>query len=503
MKSINPEPALPQLIPSSRCLACDVCCRFPEKDSSLAPYFTADEIRQAIGRGIPPERFSDPNGGRIELIAHPNGEGYICPAFDPAANGCRIYDDRPLDCQLFPLALMWDSSGNTVLLGYDRKCPFIAETLFEAGPFEYSRSMAARLESDETIKTLGAHPGLVGAFQDDVMILTPLPRLSEALRGGRSSAPARPSPAMIGLTLLTDADRPLFESAMKWKGTELSSHSWPAMMVWKDHFQYYWAMIDRQFCLFAGYVDGLFMQLPPMGETLTEAAIRQCFDRMDAINANPAVSRIENLDVEPVPFFEAMGLVIKPKEQDYLYDREALVRLAGDRYKAKRWACNRFEREHRENHVRLETYRLSDRDECLGLFGRWKNQHAARNGHDESPDEDQMILEDAASAHRRALEDYISLGLTGRVMRLNGRIVGYTFGYPLRPDIFCVLLEVADREITGLSAYLFREFCRELSSYSTIHAMDDSGLERLRAAKLSYHPSKILTSYIATRPSLS
>jgi Fe-S-cluster containining protein len=481
-------------------LSCDVCCRFPEKDSPLAPYFTAEEIQQAIKRGIPPEWFSDDQGCRIELIPHPHGEGYICPAFDPAANGCRIYQDRPLDCQLFPLALMWDSSKSTVLLGYDRKCPMIVETLFDAAPFEYGRLMAARLESDEMVKKIGAHPGLIGAFQDDVMILTPLPRLTETLAGRRSAAQARPSAEALGLTPLADTARPLFESAMKWTRTDLSSYSWPAMMIWQDHFQYYWTIIERQFCLFARYAAGLFMPLPPVGETLTEAAVRQCFDRMDSFNTHPAVSRIENLDAEQVPFFETMGLVVKPKEQEYLYDRETLVGLAGDRYKAKRWACNRFVREHRNDPVRLEPYRPSDLDDCLDLFVRWKKQHAGHGPSSGTRDEDQMMLEDAASAHRRALEDFMALGLTGRVVRLGGRIVGYTFGYPLRTDIFCVLLEVADREITGLSAYLYREFCREMSGYGTIHAMDDSGLDRLRAAKLSYHPLKILTSYIATRP---
>ena len=508
MKSTHSDPALPQLIPTARCLACDVCCRFPEKDSPLAPYFTAEEIRRAIQRGIPPERFSDEKGCRIELIPHPYGEGHLCPAFDPAVNGCRIYDDRPFDCQLFPLALMWDPAKSTVLLGYDRKCPVIVETLFDTVPFEYARTLADRLESDEIIKMLQAHPGLIGACQDDVMILTPLPRLTEALTG-RSSATryphrghpqSRPSPEALGLTPLADADRPLFESAMKWTRTELSSYSWPPLMVWRDHFKYYWAIIERQFCLFSRYADGLFMPLPPIGETLTETAVQRCFDRMDAINSNPAVSRIENLAAEQVPFFETMGRVVKPKEQEYLYDRETLVRLAGDRYKAKRWACNRFSREHREDHLRLEPYRSSDRDDCLELFARWKIQHAGHGPSSGNRDQDQMMLEDAATAHRRALEDYMALGLTGRVMRLGGRIVGYTFGYPFRSDIFCVLLEVADREITGLSAYLYREFCREMSGYATIHAMDDSGLDRLRAAKLSYHPSKILTSYIATWP---
>jgi len=266
-------------------------------------------------------------------------------------------------------------------------------------------------------------------------------------------------------------------------------------MVWKDPFQYYWMIQDRQFCLFARYADGLFMPLPPLGASLTEAAVRCGFERMNAYNSNPTVSRIENLDAAHRLFFESMGFVVKQKEQEYLYDREALVRLAGDRYKAKRWACNRFVRDHQKDHVRLEAYRSSDRDDCLDLFSRWKQQHAVRAASSGSRDEDRMMLEDAESAHRWALENFTALGLTGRVLRLGGRVVGYTFGFPLRPDIFCVQFEVADREIPGLAAYLFREFCRELSGYTTIHAMDDSGLERLRAAKLSYHPSKILTSY--------
>lgn len=495
----NTASRIPQLISSSRCLACDVCCRFPDKNSPLAPYFTGEEILRAIGRGIPSERFADPKGGRIELIPHPSGEGFICPAFDPTVNGCRIYEDRPLDCQLFPLALMWDPSQRIVLLGYDRKCPVVVESLFGRGLFEYGELMAARLETDESIQILRAHSGLVGAYQEDVMILASLPRLSDALTGGPAGFTGRPSPESVGLTRLTDADRPMFESVLKGSPAELSSYSWPALMIWSDQFEYNWTIIEQQLCLFVKYIDGLFMPIPPLGQTLTPDAVRICFAKMDSINIRPEISRIENIDGGQIAAFEAMGLVVKPKDQEYLYDRTALARLAGDPYKSKRWACNRFERDHRHDPVRLEPYRPSDLEDCLGLFDRWKRQKAERSRSDGSPDEDRMILEDAESAHRRALENFTTIGLTGRVLRLDGKIVGYTFGYPFRSGIFCVLLEVADRGIPGLSAYLFREFCREMPDFPTIHAMDDSGLQRLRAAKRSYHPAKILTSYIATR----
>ncbi len=37
-------PMVPQLVPSKTCLTCEVCCRFPEADIFLRPYFTAEEI---------------------------------------------------------------------------------------------------------------------------------------------------------------------------------------------------------------------------------------------------------------------------------------------------------------------------------------------------------------------------------------------------------------------------------------------------------------------------
>ena len=41
-----------QIVPSRVCFTCDVCCRFPERDSPLRPYFTREEIQAAfeIGR---------------------------------------------------------------------------------------------------------------------------------------------------------------------------------------------------------------------------------------------------------------------------------------------------------------------------------------------------------------------------------------------------------------------------------------------------------------------
>ena len=78
-----------------------------------------------------------------------------------------------------------------------------------------------------------------------------------------------------------------------------------------------------------------------------------------------------------------------------------------------------------------------------------------------------------------------------RVVTIDDRIAGYTFGYPVNDDVFCDLLEVADPDVPGLAAFLFREFCADeaVRSFRFINAMDTFGMPNVAQAKLSYRPS--------------
>lgn len=194
-----PLAPVPQMVPSKVCLTCEVCCRFPEIDSFLRPYFTAHEIRHARDRGIADSFFPNPNGCQVEVVPHPTGDGYLCPAFDPETFRCRIYEVRPLDCQIYPFVVMWDQKHQTVLIGWDSKCPFVINQISGENPqvsqdanrrrhpdppdgmLEVAKVMAQRLESEELIETLGANPQLVTRFQDDVVVIQKLPRLTQQL----------------------------------------------------------------------------------------------------------------------------------------------------------------------------------------------------------------------------------------------------------------------------------------------------------------------------------
>ena len=118
-------------------------------------------------------------GCKINLI--PYREGYICPAFDPAITHCKIYDARPIDCKLYPFAILWDPSGKEVLLGVDTKCPFVTEHAEDGLLKEASLEIASAIESPPLLDILASNRYLIGPYQDDVIPLFTLTGLTSRI----------------------------------------------------------------------------------------------------------------------------------------------------------------------------------------------------------------------------------------------------------------------------------------------------------------------------------
>jgi hypothetical protein len=236
------------------------------------------------------------------------------------------------------------------------------------------------------------------------------------------------------------------------------------------------------------------MPIMPMGDRLNEAVIRKAYDFMLESNRARQIARIENVPADALPFFHGLGFHTTVKDTEYLYETAALVQLKGDRYKSKRAAYNAFVK--RYPGVRVQPYRPEYFEDCLALYDAWKQSRIRRS----TDAVYRAMLEDAQSAHRIGLMHDESSGLVGRVVFVEGQLKGYTFGYPLNDEVFCMIFEVADLSIKGLAPFIFREFCRELSAYRWINGMDDSGLDNLRQAKLSYRPVEQIVSYNARLP---
>ena len=106
------------------------------------------------------------------------------------------------------------------------------------------------------------------------------------------------------------------------------------------------------------------------------------------------------------------------------------------------------------------------------------------------------MLQENRLVHARLLKYSVPLGLVVRVLKVDRKIVGYTFGYALDAVTFCVYAEIADLKVSGSAAWMFRSFCADgqLTNFSRINTMDDFAMPNVARAKQAYHPSELVAS---------
>ncbi len=177
---------LEQIVPSKVCFSCDVCCRFLEQDSFLAPIFTEAETQKAIAHGVDPNLFRPTGDGKsVQIRLKPHKDMYICPCFNPETSECTIYPIRPLDCQIYPFALMYNNDQTHVMLGVDMICPY-GEAQIHTETFQrYIDHISKYLESDAVVEIIAANWSLIGPYQKDVVIVRVLEKLNRTLANCR------------------------------------------------------------------------------------------------------------------------------------------------------------------------------------------------------------------------------------------------------------------------------------------------------------------------------
>ena len=170
-----------QIIPSEVCFSCDVCCRFLEVDSPLAPIFTETEKARVVAAGADPALFRPQADGKsAQIHLKPYKDFYLCPFFEPETSRCSIYPAHPLDCQLYPFAIMFSENGNEIVLGVDTLCPY-GEEHFETETFQqHIRDVIDYVESETGAKQISANWSLIGDYQDTVIIVHTLTQIRNA-----------------------------------------------------------------------------------------------------------------------------------------------------------------------------------------------------------------------------------------------------------------------------------------------------------------------------------
>lgn len=117
---------LSQWVPQQYCFTCQGCCRFDDGKSIWRPQITKKEIKKKI--------FESRVDNKGFLKTKKNKTSFICCFLDDKKYCCRIYQQRPFECQLYPFLLI--SQKNQTLLAVHLACPFIQENRQTTGFYE-------------------------------------------------------------------------------------------------------------------------------------------------------------------------------------------------------------------------------------------------------------------------------------------------------------------------------------------------------------------------------
>lgn len=229
--------------------------------------------------------------------------------------------------------------------------------------------------------------------------------------------------------------------------------------------------------------------LPPSGSGDIKAAFEEIFDYCKKEGISPRFYSVTEKNREEMEklFPDMFDFSQVRSAADYVYEAEKLKTLSGKKLAAKRNHINRF----CENNPdwKYEEITRENIDEAYKMNEEW----CAAVG----CGEDRSLMEECCAV-REAFAHFFELGLSGGLIRANGKVVAYSMGDRQSADTFLVHIEKAFPTVQGAYPIINREFVRHnCEGYTFVNREDDAGDEGLRRAKLSYRPAFLVTKYKA------
>ncbi len=453
---------IPRVVTSQECLACRGCCRFHAPDDAWSPRLTAEDASRLL-KAVPGGGWQKGHDGFALKACR---EGYACPFLDDGPGTCGAYDDRPFECRLYPFLLSREGTGFKVYA--HSSCPAMQRDS-AAGQAGDIRDFFRQGPVQRFVQENAASFADYSSFRDEVEEVFAFDP-AEALWSRQA----------------------LIETALAKHPRALASLAFVNLFAWQGFFRFDIELIGGAVCVFAAQPAGVFMYWPPLAENISASTVAACFDRMRTINRGGSLTRIENVAEDELPSFDEKKYRFEQRGHEYVYARDKVASLLGQGYKSRRGDVNMFERRYAGKYT-FRPYAPADFNACALLFDRWLDGRLRKYDNDIY----RHMLRENRSVHRLVLGYAHRLGLIGRVVELNGALAAYTFGYGLGDGTFCVLFEIADLDVKGLPAFVFRSLCADpaLERFTRVNAMDDFAADQLGKTKMSWRPAQLQPVY--------
>ena len=289
------------------------------------------------------------------------------------------------------------------------------------------------------------------------------------------------------------SDRPWVQELLSREGSRACEHNFASIFLWATAYPQKIARVGDRLVVQMLGGPGL-SHLFPMGSGPLAPALEAA--KEDArVNGVPLTLICITAEQKAQLEREFPGRFVFEEDRDgwdYLYSAEKLAELSGKKLHGKRNHIHRFCERYPD--WMFEPITGENLAECKEMEQEWFRRQ-------EEEDRVDATLRKEREAVRIALENMEALGLTGGLIRAEGKVLAFSLGSRTTADCYNVHFEKAYGDIQGAYAVINREMARWARNTWPetvyINREDDMGLEGLRRAKLSYYPELLLEKYSA------
>lgn len=298
---------------------------------------------------------------------------------------------------------------------------------------------------------------------------------------------------IIEFRVLTKADKPLLDRYFQSRYYENSHFNFTNLFMWRKPYHIKWCEEDGVLYMTAEW-DGQLMALQPYGpEEKMQEATEKFLAYFESQGKPLFMTGMEKSYAAVLEQYEGAAFEIKADRDnyDYVYLAEKLITLSGRKLHSKKNHLNAFRKLYPQAEYLPMTQEILPA--CLEELQRWYDLRIQ-----DEPDDPFIGWE--SQAIREVFADFEYFGLKGGAIRLDGRIIAFTFGEQLNTDTVVVHVEKADPDIRGAYPAInqgFIEHCWQGMTY--VNREEDMGHEGLRKAKESYKPEKMIEKFNAKR----
>ncbi|HVN95706.1 MAG TPA: phosphatidylglycerol lysyltransferase domain-containing protein [Syntrophorhabdaceae bacterium] len=274
-------------------------------------------------------------------------------------------------------------------------------------------------------------------------------------------------------------DREFIDGLLSADNPTISEMTFTNLFIWRRHYAFQWSIYKDWLFIISGQGQGGVYAFEPIGSSPRKEAVFTLLTWLrDTMQVEDA--RIERADQKLISELSDLpDFSIEPLRDhfDYVYRREDLVQLAGNKYRSKRNHINQLLRFHACVYEPLQGRHI---DDCLELQEKWCQMRRC---------EDDLSLLSEHEAIVEILTHFDALQVQGGVGLVGGKLGAFTIGEQLNSDTAVIHIEKADPEMSGLYSFINQQFCENVWQHVTyINREQDLGIPGLREAKLSYYP---------------